>query len=70
MTETDSLHRVSRDSGWQQSGIVPLTSLLMTFTGPKDPVVHLGVLTGMAKGPSVKAGLAIYSHVLSARVKF
>ena len=32
------------------SSLVPLTSSLMPFTGPKDPVVHLNGLTGMAKG--------------------
>ena len=32
------------------SSLVPLTSLLMLFTGPKDPVVHLNGLTGMEKG--------------------
>ena len=31
------------------SNLVPLTSLLMPFTGTKDPVVHLNGLTGMAK---------------------
>ena len=29
---------------------MPLTSLLMPFTDPKDPVVLLNGLTGMAKG--------------------
>ena len=32
------------------SSLVLLTSLLMPFTGPKGPVVHLNGLTGMAKG--------------------
>ena len=27
------------------NNLAPLTSLLMSFTGPKDPVVHLGGLT-------------------------
>ena len=48
VTETDSIQRISRDSHWQQSGNT--TSLLMPFTGPKDPVVHLGDLNGTAKG--------------------
>ena len=32
------------------SSMVPLTSLLMPFTGPKGLVVHLDGLTGLAKG--------------------
>ena len=32
------------------SSLVPLTSLLMPFTIPKDTVVHLGGLIGMANG--------------------
>ena len=31
------------------SSLAPLTSLLTPFTGPTDPVVHLGGLTGSAK---------------------
>ena len=30
--------------------MVPLASLLIPFTGPKDPAVHLNGLTGIAKG--------------------
>ena len=45
------------------SSLVPLTSLLMPFTGPKDPAVHLGGLTEMAKGHELKlqVNTAIYS---------
>ena len=31
------------------SSLAPFTSLLMPFTGPKNPVVHLSGLTGMEK---------------------
>ena len=34
------------------SNLVLLTCLLMPFTDPKDPVVHLGGVIGMAKGLS------------------
>ena len=44
--------------------LAPHTSLLMLFTGSTGPMVHLPRLTGSRK-PSVKADLAIYTHVLS-----
>ena len=31
------------------NSLAPLTSLLMPFTGPTDPVMHLGSLIGLAK---------------------
>ena len=43
--------------------LAPHTSLLMPFSGSTGPVVHLHGLTGQEK-PSVKADLAIYTHVL------
>ena len=44
------------------SSLVPLTSLLKPFTGPKDRVVHLGGLTEMAKGHELKLQVNIYTQ--------
>ena len=44
------------------SCLAPQVSLLMPLTGSTGPVVHLHGLTGLAKS-SVKADLAIYSHM-------
>ena len=44
------------------SSLAPLKSLFMPFTDSIDLVVHFEGLKGLEK-PSVKADLAIYSHV-------
>ena len=60
----------SQSTGWAKAvvrcSLAPHTSLiLMPFSGSTDPVVHLHGLTGLRKAmPSVKADLAIYTHVL------
>ena len=45
------------------SSLAPLTSVLMSFTGPTDPVVPPCWFDRDGKKPSVKTDLAIYSYV-------
>ena len=40
-------HRIGQDG--HCCSLTPVTSLLMPFTGPTDPVVHLGGLKGSTK---------------------
>ena len=58
-------HRIDRDGHWQQPGTNQIRLVLPS--GPTGPaVMHRRGFTGSQKKPSVKADLAIYSHVADA----
>ena len=63
MTETDSIHGISRDSRWQQSGTTYI--LINAIHWPQRPCSAPCWSDRDGKRPSVKADLAIGSHVLS-----
>ena len=57
-------HRIDRDNLWQQSGTQPI--LISAPQWPNRPYNAPTQFYRVGKKPSVKAGLAIYSHVVDA----
>ena len=57
-------HRIDRDGHWQQSGTQPI--LISAPQWPNRTCNALMQLYMVGKKPSVKADLAIYSHIVNA----
>ena len=57
-------HRIDQDDHWQQSGTHPI--LISAPQGPNRPCNARMQFYRIDKKPSVKANLAIYSHVVDA----
>ena len=62
-SQWQSIHRISQDSCWQQSGTTHI--LINGIYRSQRPCSALWWFDRDSKRPSVKADLAIYSYVLS-----
>ena len=62
VTQTDSIHRIGQDSHWQQFGTIHI--LINAIYWLHRPCSASSLLDRVKKKLSMKADLAIYTHML------